>query len=751
MLNEQEFLEKFFGQDNGYSLDLIQNDTSNQNKTKPWVDRLIQKKETVLPLLFQGKVYWFGIATTDEQFHRLGEDLSNFIGRTYSNFIPLRAKLVNHPIDHAVQEYTNGRYFRFQGNGNNKIIFEKLEYLRNMWEVRPPIDKQQTTSVGRLLREFYLTVTSGRGHRQKAEKIIEELQARKMLNAVNILFLQIKMLAEFKEWDEILSLRSFSDLINMRRPFAVTEALLQAIYNKELKSKEDHIEDFISTFKNNVYANYGALISNSGKVRSSEVLILLMLQAVTIKEDVTVVNELLKVDTDSHTKRFLKEISLQLTKKTEFIEAEVENINMVHLSILKGKFDYALKILKNLELSWDTTMLLFQCAYQLQTLEAKEVALKAYQELSQEEKEAFILIRQNKEYLEEITDGHSAEHMIIPHDWLSWLENLEHYKPMKNFYLAGEGVNEWTITNMLNPDFPMDYFIDQLYACYDNEHKKESLYLSFPHILTFFQNDNEWPRRVFHKVYFTLLEMLALNEEKGEIELSLIQRLMEALLQIGVNEEKYIEVLNLWKQTWLETASYNYLENGMSVLETLLDYPCPAEEARLELFLDFSNSIHAFVKKLNQNERKVLHCLYIDFGQDETWANIEEHFKQEQTVEENGDSWDLLSGKTIGIYSLMESVSQRVRDIIKVNNSKIKVIINNDKSGSESLKNMVKSSDILLVATASAKHAATIFIEQHKNENTLYLRPEGKGSSSMLNILEKNISELKTGQLAGRT
>ncbi|QNK46583.1 hypothetical protein H7F28_14485 [Brevibacterium sp. PAMC23299] len=744
MMNEHEFLEKFFGEDNRYSLDLIQSDTNNQNKIRPWVKRLMEKQETVLPLFFRDNVYWFGISTTDEQFHRLGEDLSNFIGRTYSNFIPIRANLVNHPIDNAVREYTNGRYFRFQGN--SKIIFEKLEYLRNMWEVRPPFDKHQPTSVGRLLREFYLTLTLGRSYRQKAEKLIEELQTRKMLNAVNILFLQIKMLAEFDEWDEILSLTSFSDLTNMRRPFAVTEALLRAIYNVELKSKEDHIEDFICTFKNKVYTNYGSLISSRGKVKSSEVLILLMLQAVIIKEDVTVVNELLKVDTNSHTKRFLKEISLQLPKKIEHTEpqAEGKSINIVPSAILKGKFDEAFEILKGLEPSWDRTMLLFQCAYQLQSLETKEFALKAYQELSQKEKEAFVLIRQNKEYIEEITDGHSAEHMVIPHDWLSWLENLERYKPMKNFYLAGEGVNEWTITDMLNPNFPMDYFIEQLYACYDDEHKKESLYLSFPHILTFFQNDNEWPRRVFQKIYFAFLEMLALNEEKGEVELSLIQGLMEALLQIGVNEEAYIEVLNIWKQTWLETASYIYLENGISVLEMLLDYPCPTEVFRLELFLDFSNSIYSFIKKINQNERKVLQSLYRDFRQNEIWTNIEEHFNKEQSVEETRDSWELLSGKTIGIYSLMESVSQRVRDIIKATNNEIKVIINNEKSGSDSLKNMVKSSDILLVATASAKHAATNFIEQHIDENTLYLRPEGKGSSSMLNILEKHTKEMNS-------
>ncbi|MEH7388514.1 hypothetical protein V7147_24415, partial [Bacillus sp. JJ1521] len=261
--------------------------------------------------------------------------------------------------------------------------------------------------------------------------------------------------------------------------------------------------------------------------------------------------------------------------------------------------------------------------------------------------------------------------------------------------------------------------------------------------LRFFKKDKEWPRREFHSIYFALLELLSLNEKKGGIELSIFQDLVEAILQSGVNKEKYIEIIGICKSTWIETASYKYLENGISLLEIFLDFPCPDVEERLALFIDFSNSIQAFFRKLNRNERKVLQYLYSDFRQEETWKVAEAQQKYGENAEENsgGDIWEKLSGKTIGIYTLMESVSQRVRDIIKSNNNNVNIIINNEKSGSETLKNMVKVSDILLVATASAKHAATIFIEQNLSGNTLYLRPEGKGSSSMLNILEKALQE----------
>jgi hypothetical protein len=737
MMTEKEFLQIFFTNDNEFCLEKINCENDNQNQLRPLVNRLLNKKETVLPLRFKGKIYWYGITTTDEQFNRLGEELRTFIGRTYSNFLPLRPSVVNHPIDKAVDEYTNGRYFRF--TGYNKIIFKKIEYLRRMWEIRPSIDKQMSTSVGRLLRNFFLTISMGPAYRHRAEKLIEELKNRKFLNAVNILFLQIQMLSEYEEWDEILSLKSLSDVINMRRPHAVTESLFKAIYNNKLKSKEKNPEELLDTFLNVVVPEYGTLIATRGNFKESEALILLMLNAVVVLKDITVVNGLLEVSNNGSTTKLLIEISNKLIKHSNETKKEYsENINSVQVSILKGNFDYALGILKNLRISWETTMMLFQCAYQLQSLEARELALNAYRQLPLEEQEKFLLIRQNKEYLDEITEGNSSSEVRIPNNWLSWFESLEYYTPMKNFYHASEGSIEWSIEELLDPGYSIEEFIEQLYACYDDEQKKESLYISFPHILRFFQKDGEWPRREFKSIYITLLEMLSLNEEKGESELTIFQYLLEAILQIGIRNQEYNEILGMWKETWFEIGSYKYLEDGISVFETFLEYPCPIPEVLLEVFLNFSNTIHVFVRKLTNNELKVLKHLFSDFKQEEAWLAIEAQHLHEENVSGGKDFWGSLSGKTIGIYTLMESVSIRVKNIIKSNNKEINVIINNDKSGSELLKNLVKTSDILLVATSSAKHAATIFIEQHLNESTLYLRPTGKGSSSMLNILEEH-------------
>lgn len=740
MSNTKEFLNIFFGPKNLISLQEITSPNGKSNSLKPWLVRFVQKRETVLPVrLSNGSILWYGIAFNNEQYNRLGEDLGNFIGRTYSTFFPVRPKPVAHPIEEALIRFLDGRFYRFQGS--NKEIYQQLEYLRNMWDVRPQVDKQQITSIGRLLRDYYMMLRLGLGYRQKAEQLLEEMQKRQLINAANILFLKIQMLAEYKCWEEILSQGNLSDLIQMRKPLAVSEALYQAIYNSMLKEKEESIDRLIETFEKEINPKFGSLFSSRGSLKSREVLLLLMLSAVTIKKDEGIAKDILKVPTDDVTKALLVSISDRLIKVGEN-PVEVQSITIVTVSVMKGKFDQALGLLKELEPSWERAMLLFQCAYQLQSLESQELALKAFQQLTVEEQDRFLEFRQNKDFLEEITDGHVIEEVIFPFDWLSWLDNLPNFSPMKNFHLADNGASEWSIERMLEPDYPMMEFKNKLIECYDDDHKKESLYYAFPHLLKFFQKDEGWPRREFHDVYYTMLELLSFHERKGEVELALFQELIEAMLQVGVTSERYDEMLDMWKYILGEMASYNTLFIAFDVIETFLAYPCHNTEKRLEVFYHFCNKVLPFARKFTRNEWSILQLLHRDLGQDEHWNAIEEQYNFNKESEEVVDFWELLAGKTIGIYSLMESALLRARDIIKSNHVNINILTNNDKAGSESLRNMVKRSDILIVATASAKHAATIFIEQQLDSSTILLRPKGKGSSSMLNEIEMHAKSL---------
>ena len=89
----------------------------------------------------------------------------------------------------------------------------------------------------------------------------------------------------------------------------------------------------------------------------------------------------------------------------------------------------------------------------------------------------------------------------------------------------------------------------------------------------------------------------------------------------------------------------------------------------------------------------------------------------------------------------MPGVAKRVRSFLEERYEQIEVRLNHDKVGSDALRVLAKQADIFIMATASAKHAATHFIEQHRPKETLLVRPAGKGSASMIRALYDRLGE----------
>ena len=94
-----------------------------------------------------------------------------------------------------------------------------------------------------------------------------------------------------------------------------------------------------------------------------------------------------------------------------------------------------------------------------------------------------------------------------------------------------------------------------------------------------------------------------------------------------------------------------------------------------------------------------------------------------------------LHGKRVGVYSLAEAAAQRFARVLSQMVKGVKVTVNSDHVGTEALRAMARNSDLLVVATRTAKHAATIAIEQARQPDAHVIYPTGKGSSSMLEAL----------------
>ncbi|WP_144553391.1 protein DpdD [Bacillus sp. X1(2014)] len=744
------FLDVFFGSDNKCSLEKIHTEGNAQHKILPWVERIRrdEPKETLLPVIVPktNEVIWYGIAFSDLQFRRLGEHLVHFLGVTYSDFSGIRAVPIhNNLIDQEVNRLSNGRYYRFQAD--NKYIWDTLETMRKLWGEKPETEVQTIRSLGKLLRDFHLALQTS--NRAIAEKELEQLKQGHYLDSKNILFLEVEMLVAFRRWQDILHLKRFPELMNMRRPPAVTEAMIKAVYHVHLVPKLEDIAGLLQTFKEEIYPLYQSLFTNKRNFSSREAITCFWLRAVVIepqKKD-WIQSILEQVDADDEFGRFLSKIAGKVTVEPQ--EKEPVSFDLVRKEIYEGNFEEAFNILQSLPQSVEKTMLLFDCTYEIQSLESERLALQSFKLLAAEEQQLFLKSRRNKEFLDYLSNQESQTNnepsIEVPTNWVVWLEQINQRSHRENIQLAQKGAQEWSVDDILAQKDGIETLKLKLEDCIAEQYTLENLYYSYPHLLDFFKNDPVWPRKECKTIYLTLLELLTLSEEIGEMELSIYQDLLIAVLSVGLSKKEYDDVVSSGISLWKIAASYTNLSWAIDVIEALILYPCLNEEKRIAFLKELNQHLGTFSRFMKTSDWEMIKLLHMDLNEIEAWKGINEAYWTKENVKDaaNESFWDKLEGKSVGIYTLMDRVSQRVKSYLdsKVKNN-IHVQTNNDKVGTDALRILSKSTDILIVATASAKHAATLFIQDERPSKLPLIFCHAKGSSSMIRELEKHIEKM---------
>ena len=92
----------------------------------------------------------------------------------------------------------------------------------------------------------------------------------------------------------------------------------------------------------------------------------------------------------------------------------------------------------------------------------------------------------------------------------------------------------------------------------------------------------------------------------------------------------------------------------------------------------------------------------------------------------------------MAIYTLTESAARQAVAVLKELAPTLRVESSHDKVASIALKNMAHQADIFVMVVASAKHAATGFIQQERHgKPTLYAN--GRGFSSIVRAIENHV------------
>lgn len=712
----------------------------------PWIDRLRRAEPlpSVLPCFRGGQVVdWYGLAFDERQWRSLGEDLTAFVGPTFTTFRGQRAELDgSDPIDAAVTEVTGGLAYKFRGEpsaGGAKAVWAALERLRGVWSRRPAGASSRSWAVGRILREFYMSLLAG--SEDAARTQLEELRDHPQFDGLNWVYLRIQLLSAFGRSDEILRLQELPDLLRLRRPVAVTEAVVGAVYREELQRFEDGADPrgALSHFRSLVMPRYAGLYVGRDAMRSPAARKSFMLLAAVAEPPQPDIRDVLLAaggldDADASYLTLLAGLvpgPAAPSPADPLAEAQRE--------AQRGDHDRALLLAQCAPAGVLRARLLCECALELGTLQSCQLAREAVHGLADSERAAFLQGRVNRELWEQLQPGEAGEASgeaddTLPGDLSEWMGYLDRHEGKRGSReLIRRGAEEWDLRSVLGR---VDGAV-LLNACFLQGRSQDServLRDCLPFVLGHLQTDPTWPNPALRETYRFLTELLFVSTEGGLADFAVFNDLAEALLRIGMSrKDDYSELVGWAIDLWRTHASPSFLDWFVDFLELLAAFPCPSEERRQEACRVAVEAAQRFERRCGPEVRDVLRRVCTDLNQVDLFDQL--FPSPVVSVAEELDRAADLADMSVTIYTLTESAARQARNVLESRYPGVRVTLCHDHGASRRLIQLARQSDIFVMATGSAKHAATACITSYRNREQLTLLPAGKGSASILRAI----------------
>ncbi|MGC1301447.1 MAG: protein DpdD [Caulobacteraceae bacterium] len=312
-----------------------------------------------------------------------------------------------------------------------------------------------------------------------------------------------------------------------------------------------------------------------------------------------------------------------------------------------------------------------------------------------------------------------------PSDWSGWVDALAR-EDFASAEAAAAGATAWRL-----PDQDIDAAIARGLAAkievIPDGLAEERFGQAIPYLVQWAESDPRWPRQSFCSVYVALLTRLALSARRGETALRSAAGLLEGALQCGLSVAEYRDTLDAAQTISSEGLSRTSAYDVLEIVEIARSFT-PAVPERLQTFsVNVISVLAALWTRLSEGQRLTLAALAAEVGID---------LGASATATETVLDSPALEGKVIGIYTLTEPAARQAETLLQAAIPNLTVDLNHDHGGSAALGAMVARADLVVIVWTSAKHAATDFIKGHRGDRPL-VYATGRGATSIVRAVEE--------------
>jgi hypothetical protein len=233
-------------------------------------------------------------------------------------------------------------------------------------------------------------------------------------------------------------------------------------------------------------------------------------------------------------------------------------------------------------------------------------------------------------------------------------------------------------------------------------------------------------------LYENLFFSIAIDDQVSLPQIAALLRAAEARLQLGVSSGDYGEIIHQLTTALDAAETPSVADLALDALDVLVSEACPDTRQREDFVARVAAIFQRWYRRIDAAQWALLRQLADELRVPDAVGKP----PVDETAAGGASIWAALERKRIALYSLREPALRRVKSILQELCPGTQVEVFSDQvGGSPALRAASSTADIFVLATAAAKHAATIYIEANRPKATATLYSRGQGSASLLEAI----------------
>lgn len=661
-----------------------------------------------LPAPRTGGTVWFVLPRTPQQARILRDQVKSFLSFPYSDYDGTRGRFdISDPLDQLIMGAFGDLAIKIQARTSaiEKASFNNaLKRLLDLLDEQPERSLDLARPLQRVRQDFEWALAAK--DVEGSKKYFEELTANGRLSQENVWYLQIQRWASLEMWNEIIDHPDLADLLCLRRPTKVSYSILRAfssIYLNDNNLDQTELAQILN--KEPLVGIRDVRLLVSDRLPSDVAVIYQQIEELVLERATTSILAPEEIQLSGF------ELAQKLWETGQFVDA---------LEILKSCPDDARKLALTLRICRDVP-----------SPEIISVAVQLRNVLSSEVLDALLQTKETSDLLLWLTAQTLDDH--VPLSLAEWMKSFEKdFSDSQLEEIFREQSESWNI-DLLTVKEATD--VSALMESIFDTQRSTLLMRMLPGIHELVANIDPIVRAPMLRSCFFIL---AIQDQLTNAELGALHQVVDTLLDIVKVEERdqiLSEIVNIWARTANPRRVAWFLDLAASIKATA----GPNDSRSNDVIVQMSSIVAGFMPgSLEKSYRTPAKLILTGIYDINAWADIWQESASDFEVVAN--PFEALNGKSVGIYCLEQARTLRMSAGLMAVCS-CSVSLNHHYAGSEALENMARSTDLMVVITSAAKHAATECIRVNRGDKpVVYIH--STGLSTFLRSIETYLAQL---------